>query len=70
MHLVMLDTIIIFTEKLIAYMHHKEGCEWMGEVSQDHLERSAVACPFGCGIVVNNIERAQDSSLSQPTNKV
>ena len=31
--------------------HHKEGCEWVGEVRylQDHLERSVVACPFGCG---------------------
>ena len=34
----------------IHCLHHKEGCEWMGEVRylQDHLERSAVACPFGC----------------------
>ena len=30
--------------------HHKEGCEWVGEVRylQDHLKHSVVACPFGC----------------------
>ena len=32
-------------------LHHKEGCEWVGEVRylQNHLERNVVACPFGCG---------------------
>ena len=31
--------------------HHKEGCEWVGEVRylQDHLDHNVISCPFGCG---------------------
>ena len=35
----------------IHCQHHKQGCEWVGEVRdfQYHLDRNVVACPFWCG---------------------
>ena len=35
----------------IHCQHHKEGCEWVGEVRdlQYHFDHNVVACPFGCG---------------------
>ena len=45
MHLVMLDTIIIFTEKVQIVL------KTASTIANDHLNRSVIACPFGCGIV-------------------
>ena len=35
----------------IHCQHHKQGCEWVGEVRDlhYHLKHSVVACPFWCG---------------------
>ena len=48
--------------------HHKEGCEWVGEVRylQDHLERSVVACPFHCGKYSCKVVMKEHKSLHCP----
>ena len=48
--------------------HHKEGCEWVGEVRylQDHLDHCTIACSLGCGSYICRSNLKEHKSLHCP----
>ena len=52
--------------------HHKEGCEWVGEVRylQDHLDHNVISCPFGCGKYSCEVAIKRHKSLHCPNRPI